>query len=85
MALPGRALLPLVAPLGILGGGGRWDEGREGEHDPAILRAFARLRGSAAAGRHVQEIPLRSLRVGMVLAEDMRTKAGLLRSRAASR
>jgi response regulator RpfG family c-di-GMP phosphodiesterase len=52
--------------------------GREGAHDPAIMQAFARLRGSVAAGQHVQEIPLRSLRIGMVLAEDMRTKTGLL-------
>jgi response regulator RpfG family c-di-GMP phosphodiesterase len=52
--------------------------GREVAHAPAVLEAFARLRGSAAASQHVQEIPLRSLRIGMVLAEDMRTKTGLL-------
>jgi hypothetical protein len=52
--------------------------GREGAYDPAVLQAFVRLRGSAAASQHVQEIPLRLLRIGMVLAEDMRTKTGLL-------
>jgi response regulator RpfG family c-di-GMP phosphodiesterase len=52
--------------------------GREGAYDPAILQAFVRLRGSAAASQQVREIPLRSLGVGMVLAEDMRTNTGLL-------
>jgi len=52
--------------------------GREGAYDPAILQAFVRLRGSAAASQQVQEISLRSLRTGMVLGEDMRTNTGLL-------
>jgi len=52
--------------------------GRERMYDPASLQVFIGLKGSAAASQEVQEIPFRALRIGMILAEDMYTKTGIL-------
>jgi len=49
--------------------------GREGWYDPQILQAFVQIKGEQ---RVVKEIPLQAVRVGMVFAEDVRTKAGIL-------
>lgn len=52
--------------------------GREGMYDPAALQVFIGLKGSAAASQEVQEIPLHALRIGVILAEDLYTKNGIL-------
>ncbi len=49
-----------------------------GEYDPVLLDAFANLRGTAHQRQRIKELPLRHLRVGMVLAEDVRTPTGAL-------
>jgi response regulator RpfG family c-di-GMP phosphodiesterase len=52
--------------------------GRKGAHDPETLDIFAWLKGAEVARQEVREIPLRALRLGMILAEDMHAKNGLL-------
>ncbi len=52
--------------------------GRKGTYDPALLQVFIGLKGSAAARQEVKEIPLHALQIGMVLADDMYTRTGLL-------
>lgn len=51
--------------------------GREGTYDPVILREFARLKGSSD-GRVVREIPLSAVQEGMIFADDVHMKSGLL-------
>ena len=51
--------------------------GRAGRYDPEILEALARIRDSAPQSR-VNELPLRLLRPGMVLAQDVRAETGVL-------
>jgi response regulator RpfG family c-di-GMP phosphodiesterase len=51
--------------------------GRKDTYDQEILRQFLRIK-KAVKGRQVQEIPLRAVRVGMVFAEDVRSKTGML-------
>lgn len=51
--------------------------GRAGTYDPAILEALAEIRRSAQRWE-VQELALKALRPGMVLAQDVRTRRGLL-------
>jgi len=52
--------------------------GREGRYDPAALQAFVQIKGTSAEHVHVMEIPLQELQVGMVLAEEVRTKDNVL-------
>ncbi len=47
-------------------------------YDPGLLQAFAELRGAAVKQAEIRELPLRAIHEGMVLAEDVRTVAGVL-------
>ena len=51
--------------------------GRQGRYNPEILEAFAKLRGSQEQGE-IREIGVSEVRVGMILAEDVKTLKGLL-------
>lgn len=51
--------------------------GREGWYDPAIFEAFVRLRGSDNRGV-IREVAVSEARLGMVLADDVKTLKGLL-------
>jgi response regulator RpfG family c-di-GMP phosphodiesterase len=52
--------------------------GREDAYDPTILESFVRLKGAATKRQEIKEISLCAVRVGMVFAEDVRTKTGVL-------
>jgi response regulator RpfG family c-di-GMP phosphodiesterase len=52
--------------------------GREGCYDPAMLELLAQCHGSAAPNQQVQEIELRTVRPGMVFAQDLHTTSGIL-------
>ncbi|MBK8014624.1 MAG: response regulator [Deltaproteobacteria bacterium] len=52
--------------------------GRGQVYDAKLLEFFLRTRGSATAGQEIVEIPLASLRTGMVLADDLRATNGVL-------
>jgi len=49
---------------------------RPGLYDPKLLEAFATLRGTQAQRTEVRELPLETVEVGMVFAEDLQTPAG---------
>ena len=51
--------------------------GRGGWYDPALLTAFALLRGSVQTAQ-VREIPLKLVFPGMTFAEDVKNQAGVL-------
>ncbi|HUH64666.1 MAG TPA: HD domain-containing phosphohydrolase [Terracidiphilus sp.] len=51
--------------------------GRVGWYDPAILEALAQIAHSRPES-DVRELPLSRLRVGMILAQDVRTSKGML-------
>lgn len=53
-------------------------QGRQGRYDPKLLMAFAAIRGPGGQSRQIKEIPILALQVGMVFAEDVRTKSGAL-------
>ncbi len=52
--------------------------GREGRYDPTILQALGQIKGTLADRVEVTEIRVRGLKVGMVLAEDVRTRDDVL-------
>ncbi|HVU01436.1 MAG TPA: HD domain-containing phosphohydrolase [Polyangiaceae bacterium] len=52
--------------------------GRMDRYDPEVVAALVAVRGGAEARRDVREVPTTGLRVGMVLAEDVKTAAGTL-------
>jgi response regulator RpfG family c-di-GMP phosphodiesterase len=52
--------------------------GRRGRYDPELLDLFAANLGTERRDDDVSEIPIRNLRVGMVLLDDVRTTAGRL-------
>jgi len=52
--------------------------GREGWYDPETLQAFVRIKGASAGQQVVKEIQLQAVRVGMVFAEEVRLKSGVL-------
>lgn len=52
--------------------------GRAGHYDPEVLEAFAEVVGSATQGIEVREVRLRELRPGMVFAQDVTTRSGVL-------
>jgi response regulator RpfG family c-di-GMP phosphodiesterase len=56
-------------------------QGREGDYDPHLLDAFRELRGPDGPSDEVRELPLSELRVGMVLAEDLKMGHMLLVAR----
>lgn len=51
---------------------------RAGRYDPEILGILAAIRGTDRTSREAREIPTADLRVGMVLAEDVKAPNGLL-------
>ena len=52
--------------------------GREGQYDAKIMDALGALRGDDGDRDEVEELPLGALRVGMVLADDVKMVAGTL-------
>jgi|WetSurMetagenome_2_1015567.scaffolds.fasta_scaffold24469_3 response regulator RpfG family c-di-GMP phosphodiesterase len=52
--------------------------GRTDSYDPGILEAFIRLKGARGERQEIREIHVSALRIGMVFAEDVRTRAGVL-------
>jgi response regulator RpfG family c-di-GMP phosphodiesterase len=52
--------------------------GRRGRYDPELLEIFASILGSQGADADIVEIPIRMIRVGMTLLQDVRTHAGAL-------
>jgi ActR/RegA family two-component response regulator len=52
--------------------------GRSGFYDPGLLEALGALRGNVRSTTVVRELPVRLVGVGMVFAEDVRTKTGSL-------
>lgn len=51
---------------------------RPGRYDPTLLDAFAAIRGATGQRRAIKEVSILALQVGMVFAEDVRTKSGAL-------
>lgn len=52
--------------------------GRQGCYDPDLLRLFIGIKNTGEAEQEIKEVSLKSLLVGMILAEDMRAKTGVL-------
>ncbi len=80
----GAQVLRVVADLDALEAGGQpmaraFDtlRGRAGVYDADVLAAYAELRGSAPV-EEIREVDVDGLRVGMVLAEEVRLKSGAL-------
>jgi len=51
---------------------------RETPYDPELLETFAKLQGAETAAATIKEIALRSVTLGMVLADEVRGKNGVL-------
>ncbi len=49
-----------------------------GRYDPEVLRMLGKIRGTDRVSREAREIPTAELRVGMVLAEDVKAPNGAL-------
>jgi response regulator RpfG family c-di-GMP phosphodiesterase len=52
--------------------------GRAGYYDPSLLQAMGALVGSATTEVEVRQLPVRELRQGMVLRENVVTRTGML-------
>ncbi len=52
--------------------------GRKGWYDPAILEAFAGMRGSSQDKIQMLELSVREVTVGMIFGEDLKSSKGLL-------
>jgi len=52
--------------------------GRVDRYDPRVLEALEKLHGAERSRREVRELPIPALRVGMVVAEDVRLSSGPL-------
>jgi hypothetical protein len=52
--------------------------GRQGWYDPAVLQALTEEVGAEGNGTEIREILLRDARIGMVLMQDVTTRAGVL-------
>lgn len=52
--------------------------GRPGRYDPTLLDAFIAIRSATGQRRAIKEVAILALQVGMVFAEDVRTKSGAL-------
>ncbi len=50
---------------------------RKGYYDPDVLSSFAETRGAALA-REVVELPIKDIRPGMVIAEDIQARTGTI-------
>jgi CheY-like chemotaxis protein len=53
-------------------------QGRAGKYDPKILQTLLELRGGEKPLDEVREVAVSGLRLGMILAEDLKTPSGLL-------
>jgi response regulator RpfG family c-di-GMP phosphodiesterase len=51
---------------------------RTGWYDPALLQAIAKLQGDKPRQATVMQLPLHAAQPGMVFAEDVKTRSGLL-------
>ena len=51
---------------------------RTGWYDPAVLKATAGLKGDKSQDATVNKLPLLAVQPGMVFAEDVKTRSGLL-------
>lgn len=51
-------------------------QGRQGRYDSTLLAAFVAIRSAGGQPRQIKEISILGLQVGMVFAEDVRTKSG---------
>jgi response regulator RpfG family c-di-GMP phosphodiesterase len=51
---------------------------RTGRYDPAILDALQRQRGDQQRDGSVMQLPLHQVQAGMIFAEDVKTRSGLL-------
>jgi len=51
---------------------------RPGRYDPEVLRVLVTVRAADRSTRNIREIPTTDLRVGMVLAEDVKAPNGVL-------
>ena len=50
---------------------------REGQYDPYVLEALSRLEGIASQGEQVvKDLPIAALKPGMILMDDVKTRAG---------
>lgn len=49
-----------------------------GRYDAEVLEALCKVRGSGGLPEDVRELPLAGLRVGMVLAQDIKMQSGTL-------
>lgn len=52
--------------------------GRAGRYDSEVLEALNKVRGLKSSAEDVRELPLVGLRVGMVLAQDVKMQSGAL-------
>ncbi len=52
--------------------------GRTGWYDPEALQQFMQLESTAAKRQEIREVALRSVSVGMIFAEDVRSTTGVL-------
>ncbi len=53
-------------------------QSRSGWYDPAILEEFAKLHATESTQVEEKDLPLRQVEEGMVFADDVRTRNGLL-------
>lgn len=51
---------------------------RSGRYDTVLLDAFVAIRSTAGQRKPIREVSILALRIGMVFAEDLRTKTGAL-------
>jgi len=52
--------------------------GRHDHYDPAVVAALVALRAAATRRKHVREVPIAAVGLGMVFAEDVRLASGTL-------
>ncbi|MCB1771127.1 MAG: response regulator [Candidatus Competibacteraceae bacterium] len=51
---------------------------RSGRYDPTLLDAFAAIRSPTGQRRAIKEVAILALQIGMIFAEDVRAKTGVL-------
>lgn len=51
---------------------------RSGRYDPTLLDAFAAIRSPTGQRRVIKEVAILALQIGMIFAEDVRAKTGVL-------
>jgi len=53
-------------------------QGRTGRYDPQVLQTFSQLKGAPKVRWIVKDVPISSVRLGMVFAEDVHIRVGTL-------